>query len=289
MAGWIRAEQRDTRAPDRVVEDLIQLKRISGIAVYPFAPGIWLGRRQAHPALQLTSQHQDHHPASLVTARAPRSGAYGFDYTERRPPSGILSAFSPGILPPAGKNRPLKFKEAAFHGASRAFRLVDDAPRSGAYRFEYMEIIPASGTSSTFALGILPPAGKSCPLDSKRCYLAIMSYVAGRRRREAAPMLRFSHFQYPPSRIPDIFGNSIFRRPASKARNEANLSSPRAALFRSSKSKIKIKNLIFRRPPSADFVRVPANLNSDNNGFQAELVSRAQVLRKSNVFIVSIY
>ncbi|KAK6969441.1 hypothetical protein R3P38DRAFT_3243362 [Favolaschia claudopus] len=145
---------------------------ISSPDLYTHVLSRGFGRRQANPALQLASTRQHRHPVRGLSLL--RLSLYRISSAEQH-----LQRFSPGILPPAGKNRTLDFKAAAFHRASRALRLVDDAPRSGAYRFEYMEIIPASGTSryvflppfdahfmlilTTFARGISPPAGKPHP------------------------------------------------------------------------------------------------------------------------------
>ncbi|KAK7016371.1 hypothetical protein R3P38DRAFT_2786331 [Favolaschia claudopus] len=141
MACWIHAEQRDTRSCVRVVEDLIQPKRISGIS-------------SANPALQVptcitTSTSPSR--ARLVTACAPRSGAYSFDYTELLPPSDILRISSREqyleILPPAGKSRSSKLKPTL----SRAMLLVE-APRSGANAQAYRFSSGERGLSELFRL-----------------------------------------------------------------------------------------------------------------------------------------
>ncbi|KAK6984220.1 hypothetical protein R3P38DRAFT_3375225 [Favolaschia claudopus] len=151
----------------------------------------------ANPALQVptcitTSTSPSR--ARLVTACAPRSGAYSFDYTELLPPSDILSAFSPGILPPAGKSRPPYSKQRLSHeslelfgssttrcaAARMALSTQKCFPRAGA-----REILPANGVS-----GFCRRQAKAASPNSNRRYPAIPSYVARCRRREAAPMVR---------------------------------------------------------------------------------------------------
>ncbi|KAK7016359.1 hypothetical protein R3P38DRAFT_3203590 [Favolaschia claudopus] len=46
------------------------------------------------------------------------------------------------------QKRPSRLKPAGFPQASQAPQLVEDAPRSGAYTFEYIEMLPASGDSA---------------------------------------------------------------------------------------------------------------------------------------------
>ncbi|KAK7001393.1 hypothetical protein R3P38DRAFT_3216967 [Favolaschia claudopus] len=105
-----------------------------------FAPGI--GRRQASPALQLTSQHQHHDPVRGVHcagAAKRRVALTEHNFVRRAAPS-------------AGKPYPPDFKQAASPRASRALRLVDDAPRSGAYSFEYLESLPKFRRAASSAL-----------------------------------------------------------------------------------------------------------------------------------------
>ncbi|KAK7033467.1 hypothetical protein R3P38DRAFT_2773858 [Favolaschia claudopus] len=135
----------------------------------------------------------------------------------------------------AGRQKPPSIlKAAGFPLAPRAFQLVEDAPRSGAYGFEYIEIVPASGVSAT----------------TSRAMLLVEAPRSGANAR----VYRFSsaeqHFRSRTSnRIADIFGNHIFRRPASEVRDQANLKLP-ARGVQLSKLKIKIKISISQRPPS---------------------------------------
>ncbi|KAK7001371.1 hypothetical protein R3P38DRAFT_3611877 [Favolaschia claudopus] len=263
------------------------------------------GRRQVNPALQLIDTSTSPPCEPCHCARAVR-GACSFDYIELRPPSGTLSTFSPGILPPAGKSRlpnsnqrgsyephellsSSRTRRAAalnssaerhtkrfFTGdfaaarqklpsilkaapppASPAVQLVDGAPRSGAYSFEYIEIVPASETSVIHG-GFCRRQAKAAPPNSKRRHHELR---CSSRRRECAEYIDFhlpsklSHFKSHPSRIPGVFGNSIFRRPASDVGEMDEPKSPSPRLRRFSKANIKIGNSRFRRPPNANFMR----------------------------------
>ncbi|KAK7031798.1 hypothetical protein R3P38DRAFT_2774275 [Favolaschia claudopus] len=107
MAFGIRAEQRDTRSCVRVVEIF------SPRAASPFAPGI------LPPAGNNRRPDLKQRLESFFT----RDFAAG-----RQKPSSILK--------PAGCNL-----------TSRAVQLVEDAPRSGAHTFDYIELFPARGVS----------------------------------------------------------------------------------------------------------------------------------------------
>ncbi|KAK7053954.1 hypothetical protein R3P38DRAFT_2761725 [Favolaschia claudopus] len=186
MAVWIRAEQRDTRAPDRVVEDLILRKRISvdlRCTHFKFKPYAHVlqrgfGRRQAIPALQLASPRQHHHPARGLSLRArreaarvaltiqkffPRAALRGaadsnqrvaerhelFGSSTTRHAAALYRVDCIEIDPASGtlRQKPLsRLQPTTFPVTSRALWLVEDAPRSGAYSFHYIEILPASGT-----------------------------------------------------------------------------------------------------------------------------------------------
>ncbi|KAK7062080.1 hypothetical protein R3P38DRAFT_686961 [Favolaschia claudopus] len=137
---------------------------------------------------------------------------------------------------------------------------------------------------------ILPPAGKSRSFRLKATSLRATLLVEAPRSGANTPVYIFrpapfqiSGLKPHPSPIPDIFGNLIFRRPASEVgeRDEPkSSSSARAMLFRSSNYKIKIKISLSRRPPSAEFIRgrvqgfpnssdqVLVNLSFNINGFQ---------------------
>ncbi|KAK7006087.1 hypothetical protein R3P38DRAFT_3601672 [Favolaschia claudopus] len=194
------------------------------------------GRRQANSALQLISQRQHQHPASLVTA-----------------------TFSPRILPPAGKNRPPEFKQRLSPFPHELFSSSRTRRAAALYRVDYTEMFPASSTASPFAPGILPPAGKSLSYKSnQRSFKESRKLFASLTTRRAAAQLfpasgvsgksRSSELKAPssramllveaprsggnarvclgleisPSRIPDFFGNLIFRRPANEVRDAAN-------------------------------------------------------------------
>ncbi|KAK7033470.1 hypothetical protein R3P38DRAFT_2773860 [Favolaschia claudopus] len=176
------------------------------------------GRRQANSALQLISQHQHQHPASLVTA-----------------------TFSPRILPPAGKNRPPEFKQRLSHEAHELFGSL--TTRRAARR--------------DFA------AGRQKPVLQTQSDV-ITSYVA-RFRGANAQVYRFSSAEQPSKTLTSNFTQVEFPMfsgirffPVRRAKFGKGLvqRSPRAALFGSLKSKIKIQNSIFRRPPSAVSVEV---------------------------------
>ncbi|KAK7006089.1 hypothetical protein R3P38DRAFT_2793860 [Favolaschia claudopus] len=139
---------------------------------------------------------------------------------------------------------------------------------------------------TTFARGILPPAGKSHPPNSNQRPSPLLHELFGSsttRRAAARIPLKFipaSKVQdlglampRHPSRIPDYFGNSSFRRPASdvgERKESKSTGFPRAVI---SKSKINIKKSNFWRPPTADSVR-----RLVQSSFEA--VSRARTLRK---------
>ncbi|KAK7001385.1 hypothetical protein R3P38DRAFT_2795913 [Favolaschia claudopus] len=182
------------------------------------------GRRQVNPALQLIDTSTSPPCEPCHCARAVR-GACSFDYIELRPPSGTLSTFSPGILPPAGKSRLPNSNQrgsyephellsssrtrraaalnssaerhtkakTALHTqssaspASPAVQLVDGAPRSGAYSFEYIEIVPASETSVIHG-GFCRRQAKAAPPNSKRRHHELR---CSSRRRECAEYIDF--------------------------------------------------------------------------------------------------
>ncbi|KAK7001388.1 hypothetical protein R3P38DRAFT_3611913 [Favolaschia claudopus] len=187
MAGWIRAEQRDTRAPDAFVEHL-----------QPFCTGDFAASRQTLSSrLQAAASPRASRALRLVDD-APRSGAYSFEYLEslpkfRRAASSALFhqgfccrqakaalltqtnelvedaprvALSIQNLFPRGgvlrQKPPSRLKVAAFHVPRELFG-SSTTRRAAARSFEYIEFFPASGT-----LRILPPAGKNHPPDFKQ-------------------------------------------------------------------------------------------------------------------------
>ncbi|KAK6984222.1 hypothetical protein R3P38DRAFT_3375228 [Favolaschia claudopus] len=117
---------------------------------------------------------------------------------------------------PSGKGHSSKLKAAPFPPPSQAVQLVEEAPRSGA---AYLSLYRNSSRERGF-------------------------------RNDSGERCQVSHLKYSRSRIPGLFGNSSFRRPASKARDEANLRLSASGVVQLSKSDIKIQKPIFRRPPS---------------------------------------
>ncbi|KAK7033480.1 hypothetical protein R3P38DRAFT_2773868 [Favolaschia claudopus] len=218
-SGRIHAEQRGTRSCVRVVEVLILRKRISVIS----------------------SQRLFPESRELSGSLTPRRGAArSSDYTGLLPPSGTPSAFAPRILPPAGKYRPPYLKQRVFplpHELCGSSRTRGAAARS----LDYIEVLPASEASPFFTGDFA--AGRQKPPSRLKVMLLRATLLVEAPRSGA--VYRISSPERGLSRIPGLFGNSIFRRPASEARDEADLSSLRAASLRSSKSEIKHQNIDF--------------------------------------------
>ncbi|KAK7001397.1 hypothetical protein R3P38DRAFT_3216972 [Favolaschia claudopus] len=246
------------------------------------------GRRQANPALRLTSTHQHLHPASLVTARAPRSGAHSVDYIDFVPASSqhiFTGDFAAGRQKSPAKLKPTRFLRASralelvkdaprsgariFAGdfaagrqklpsilkaapppASPAVQLVDGAPRSGAYSFEYIEIVPASETSVIH--GDFATSKQKPPLQTQSD--VITSYVA-RRSGANALIYRSRASNLTQVEFPAFSGIRFFAVRRATLVKWTNQSLPAPRLPRFSKANIKIGNSRFRRPPTADFVR----------------------------------
>ncbi|KAK7016358.1 hypothetical protein R3P38DRAFT_3569295, partial [Favolaschia claudopus] len=143
-----------------------------------------------------------------------------------------MHTFCTGNLAAGRQKRPSRLKPAGFPQASQAPQLVEDAPRSGAV---YLRVYRNASRERGFRV-------------SPRLNLPILSYGV------------FFFGSRTPRRIPDIFGNSIFRRPASDVGERDDPKLPASAVVSFSKSKVKIQNLISRRPPSADFVQATFRL-----------------------------
>ncbi|KAK7033473.1 hypothetical protein R3P38DRAFT_2773863 [Favolaschia claudopus] len=195
------------------------------------------GRQKPPFRLKAAPSPQPHELFS--SSRTRRAAARDtFDYIELFPASET-----------PGKSRPPYSKQRPFPESREPFSSWSTRRAAARIALTIQKFIPRAGPLGSFAPGILPPAGKN--RSSK------LKATSSRATLLVSRRLQISHFKSHPSRIPDIFGNSIFRRPANKvgARNEPKSPrSPRAALFPfSSKLKIKIKNRFFggRRAPNS--------------------------------------
>ncbi|KAK7013127.1 hypothetical protein R3P38DRAFT_3582088 [Favolaschia claudopus] len=182
-------------------------------------------QRVAHEPHELFGSSTTCHAAAL----------YRVDCIEIDPASGTqLAPFPRGFCrrqakaaPPDSKHRLSAFPHELFSSSRTR--------RAAAHSFHYIEIVPARDTLSAFSPGIRPPLLQTqCDVSRLKLPRCVAHHQGAAKLRQSFEYIDFfpasgvsdhalvSCFKYSPSRIPDVFGNSIFRRPASEFRDEAN-------------------------------------------------------------------
>ncbi|KAK7033762.1 hypothetical protein R3P38DRAFT_3351535 [Favolaschia claudopus] len=181
-----------------------------------------------------------------------REAARHFDCTELRPSSGASSAFSPGILPPAGKNCPPCLNERVPPELHQLFSSSRKRRAAALYRVEYIELLPASDISRFCRrqAKAAPPKSK-LKATSSRATLLVDAPRSGANVRVYRFSFAEQHYKFRTCNLTQVeFPIASGIRFFAVRRANFAMGSPRAALYRSSKLKINIKISISRRPPS---------------------------------------